>query len=66
MKPQAFRDMTDEELAAKEEALREEQFNLRFQRATGRVENPARIRQVKRDIARARTIGREREMAKKA
>ena len=56
MKAQAFRDMTDDELGTREGELREELFNLRFQRATGQVENPMRIRQVKRDIARTRTV----------
>ncbi|MFQ5691797.1 MAG: 50S ribosomal protein L29 [Nitrospinota bacterium] len=65
MKPQAFRDMTDDERAAKERELKEELFNLRFQRATGQVENPMRIRQVRRDIARLRTVARERQTAKK-
>lgn len=65
MKPQQFRDLTEDELAAKERELREELFNLRFQRATGRVENPMRVRQIRRDIARARTIARQRTRAKK-
>ncbi len=65
MKAQAFRDMTDNELATREGELREELFNLRFQRATGQVENPMRIRQVKRDIARTRTVSQERETARK-
>lgn len=60
MKPQEFRDLMDDELAAKERELREELFNLRFQRATGQVENPMRIRLVRRDIARAQTAVRER------
>ena len=60
MKPQEFRDLMDDELAAKERELREELFNLRFQRATGQVENPMRIRLVRRDIARAQTTARER------
>lgn len=65
MRPQQFRDLTEDELAAKERELREELFNLRFQRATGRVENPMRVRQVRRDIARARTIARQRTRARK-
>ena len=65
MKPQEFRDMTEEDLAAKERELREELFNLRFQRTTGQVENPMRIRQVRRDIARARTMAGERRLAQK-
>jgi len=65
MKAEDFRNMTDDEMATKERELREELFNLRFQRVTGQVENPMRIRQVKRDIARARTIARSRKLAKK-
>lgn len=65
MKAEDFRNMTAEEMATKERELREELFNLRFQRVTGQVENPMRIRQVKRDIARARTIARIRELAEK-
>jgi large subunit ribosomal protein L29 len=65
MKPQEFRDMTEENLAAKERELREELFNLRFQRTTGQVENPMRIRQVRRDIARARTMAGERKLGEK-
>jgi large subunit ribosomal protein L29 len=60
MKPQELRDLTDEELVTKERELREELFNLRFQLATGQVENPMRIRMVRRDIARAKTAARER------
>ena len=65
MKAQEFRDMTDAELSTKGRELQEELFNLRFQRTTGQVENPMRIRQIRRDIARARTLTNEREPAKK-
>ena len=41
------------------EALKKEQFNLRFQRATGQLEKPSRIREVRRMIARAKTVQRE-------
>ena len=60
MKPQELRDLTDDNLVAKERELREELFNLRFQLATGQVENPMRIRMVRKDIARAKTAARER------
>lgn len=60
MKPQELRDLTDDDLVAKERELREELFNLRFQLATGQVENPMRIRMVRKDIARAKTAARER------
>ncbi len=55
-------DQLDDQLAA----LKKEQFNLRFQRATGQLENTARIRQVRRDIARIKTISAERAAGKKA
>lgn len=63
MKAKQFRDLSDEELAVKERELREELFNLKFQRTTGQVENPMRIRLLKRDVARARTVARERAPA---
>ncbi len=47
---------TTDELAAMLLDLRKEQFNLRFQRATGQMESPARVREVRRDIARVKTI----------
>ena len=49
-------DLTAEELMQREKQLRKELFNLRFQLVSGRVENPARIRQVRRDIARVKTV----------
>jgi large subunit ribosomal protein L29 len=54
-------DQLDDELAS----LKKEQFNLRFQKATGQVEKTARIREVRRDIARIKTIAAE-KAAKKA
>jgi len=56
MKPSEFREMTVEELTSKEHELRRELFNLRFQKATGEIENPMRIKTVKKDIARILTI----------
>lgn len=56
MKPSEFRAMTVEELTRKEQDLRRELFNLRFQQATGEIENPMRIKAVKKDIARVLTI----------
>ena len=47
--------LTAEELLDKERQLKQELFNLRFQLATGRIENPMRIRQTRRDIARVKT-----------
>ncbi|WP_029355709.1 50S ribosomal protein L29 [Bosea sp. 117] len=51
-----IRTKTADELADELLALKKEQFNLRFQRATGQLENTARVRQVRRDIARIKTV----------
>ena len=56
MKTQELRDLSGEELKNRVENLRGELFNLKFQLATGQIENPVRIRLVRRDIARALTI----------
>jgi large subunit ribosomal protein L29 len=53
-----LRGLEDPELAEKERQLVQEVFNLRFQLATGRIENPMRIRQTRRDLARVKTIRR--------
>ena len=57
-----LRDLGDAELRERLESNKEELFNLRFQLATGQLDNPARIRQVKRDVAKILTILREREL----
>ena len=62
MKVNEIRDMTPEEQAEKVKSLKEELFNLRFQHATGQLENPMRLRQVKRSIAQIKTIIRENEL----
>jgi large subunit ribosomal protein L29 len=59
MKARELREMSIDELRQKERDLKEELFNLRFQRATGQLENLMRMGQVKRDIARVKTISRE-------
>ena len=56
MKAQELREMTVEQLNAKLADLKEELFNLRFQHATGQLENPMKIRDVKKSIARIKTI----------
>ncbi|MDP3446450.1 MAG: 50S ribosomal protein L29 [Eubacteriales bacterium] len=66
MKANKFRDMTNDALAAQEKELKSELFNLRFQSATGSLSNPHRINDCKKDIARVKTIIRERELAKAA
>ena len=61
MKARQLRDMTDEELEEKMVSTRKELFNLRFQSATGALENSARLRSAKREIARILTVKTERE-----
>lgn len=56
MKIDEVRGMTPDQLTEALVNLKKEQFNLRFQAATGQLENPARIRLVRRDVARVRTV----------
>lgn len=63
MKAEEIRDLSGEEIAEKIDAAREELFRLRFRSATQQLENPALIRKLRRDIARMKTILRQREMA---
>ncbi|ACL68886.1 ribosomal protein L29 [Halothermothrix orenii H 168] len=62
MRADELRELTDAELQQKLREFKEELFNLRFQHATAQLENPMRIREVKRTIARIKTIMREREL----
>jgi large subunit ribosomal protein L29 len=62
MKARELRELSDEELRQKGQELVEELFNLRFQLATGQIENVGRITAVRRDIARVKTIQRERQL----
>ncbi|AJQ29212.1 MULTISPECIES: 50S ribosomal protein L29 [Pelosinus] len=62
MKVKDFREMNATELNQKIAVLKEELFNLRFQLATGQLENPMRIKEVKKSIARVKTIQREQEI----
>ena len=66
MKPAEIRALSDEELAKKLEDGRAELFNLRFQMATSQVDNTARVKNVKRDIARVQTEMRARQIAAEA
>ena len=59
MKVNEIRDLSADEQSEKIKSLKEELFNLRFQHATGQLENPMRIREVKRSIAQIKTIQRE-------
>jgi large subunit ribosomal protein L29 len=63
LRARELRDMTDDELQVKLEERRQELFNLRFQSATGALENPARLKLAKREIARILTVRSERELA---
>ena len=58
-----IRDMSNEELNKEVVSLKEELFNLRFQQATGQLENPARMREIKKTIARIKTVITERELS---
>lgn len=60
MKPGKFREMSDEELKEKIYGIQEEIFNLRFQQSSGEAKNPLRIRELRRDVARVKTILNER------
>ena len=56
--------MTKDQLADEALSLKKEQFNLRFQRASGQLQNTARVREVRRDLARAKTIAAEKRASK--
>ena len=62
MKAKDIKEMTNDELVAKLAQLKEELFNLRFRHATGQLENPNVLNGVKKDIARVKTVLREREI----
>ncbi|MBX6378389.1 MAG: 50S ribosomal protein L29 [Clostridia bacterium] len=63
MKVSELAELSDAELEKKLQELKEELFNLRFRNATGQLENPMQIRRVKRDIARVKTIQRQRQVS---
>lgn len=65
MKAKEIRDLATSEIELKVKSLKEELFNLRFQLATGQLENTARIREVRKAIARMKTVIREREISAK-
>ncbi|WP_062107650.1 50S ribosomal protein L29 [Bacillus niameyensis] len=62
MKAKDIRDLTTAEIEQNVKSLKEELFNLRFQLATGQLENTARLREVRKSIARMKTVIREREL----
>jgi large subunit ribosomal protein L29 len=63
LKPDDLRHMTVDQLDDELIKLKKERFNLRFQRATGQLENTSRVREVRRDIARIRTVSRQKRAA---
>ena len=64
MELKKMREMTEVELNAELNNMKKELFNLRFQHVTGQLENPVKLRETKRDIARVKTLIREKELAK--
>ena len=66
MAAETWRAKSDDELSSQLLDLKKEQFNLRFQRATRQLENTARVRQVRRDIARIKTVIGQRASAAEA
>ena len=65
MNVKEIRDLSNVELNDKVVTLKEELFNLRFQKVTGQLENPMRIREIKKTIARIKTVLTERELSNK-
>ena len=63
MKVNEIRNLTTEEINAKIKETKEELFNLRFQQATGNLEKPSRIRELRHTVARYKTVLREREIS---
>ena len=64
MELKKIREMSEAELNAELSKMKKDLFNLRFQHVTGQLENPIKMRETKRDIARIKTIIREKELAK--
>lgn len=66
MKASEIRGMSMEEMLRKVDDLKQELFNLRFQHETGQLENPQKMKQTKRDIARVKTIRKQSELTNEA
>lgn len=64
MKARELRELTDDELKRREEELKDQLFKLRAQHAIGQLENTAKLRNIRKDIARIKTILKERELRK--
>jgi large subunit ribosomal protein L29 len=60
MKPQEVRDLSDDELRTRERELADDLFHLRLKRATSQLPNPMKVRQTRRDLARIKTVLRQR------
>ena len=65
MKVKEIRELTTEQIVAKIKECKEELFNLKFQQATGNLEKPSRIRDLRHTVARLKTVLRERELEEK-
>jgi large subunit ribosomal protein L29 len=63
VKAREFKEMSEAELRQKEQEITEQLFNLKFQHATGQLENTARLPQVRKDLARVKTVLREKTLA---
>ena len=63
MKPAEVREMSTDELQGREQELHDQLFRLRIQKSMGQLEAPAKVREVRRDLARVKTILREKEQA---
>jgi len=66
MKAEKVREMTEDELRTREKDLHEQLFKLRFQKAIGQLDNALKIRETRRDIARVKTVLRQRRSAAEA
>ena len=66
MKINDIRNLTDEDIKKEIESAKEELFNLRFSQATGNLEKPSRINELRKQVARMKTVLRERELSKEA
>ncbi|KRK97112.1 hypothetical protein FD04_GL001972 [Secundilactobacillus odoratitofui DSM 19909 = JCM 15043] len=64
MKAKDIKELTTAEMLEKEKGYKDELFNLRFQLATGQLENTARLKQVRKNIARIKTVLRQQELSK--
>ena len=65
MKAQELREMTDDELQQKEKELTDQLFKLRFQHTLGQVENAMKLKNIRRDLARIKTIRQEKEKGRR-